>query len=72
MKRLRMFINHNACFLEEPNFLSNELKVLDWPNYPGESLPANFCGKNLVVLTMPQIHFKELEGVQVVFLFFIF
>jgi hypothetical protein len=70
MKRLRMLINHNACFLEEPNFLSHELKVLDWSNYPGESLPANFSGKNLVVLTMPQSHLKELDGVQVEFLFF--
>ncbi|XP_059429066.1 TMV resistance protein N-like [Corylus avellana] len=64
MKRLRMFINRNAHFSEEPNFLSNELRLLDWPKYPGESLPSNFRGKNLVVLIMPQSHLKELEGVQ--------
>ncbi|XP_062158801.1 disease resistance protein RUN1-like [Alnus glutinosa] len=64
MTRLKMFINRNACFSEKPNFLSNELRLLDWSNYPGESLPSNFCGKNLVVLTMPRSQLKELEGVQ--------
>jgi hypothetical protein len=72
MTRLKMFINRNAHFSKEPNFLSNELRLLDWPNYPGESLPSNFCGKNLVVLTMPRSQLKELEGVQVQLLFLIF
>jgi hypothetical protein len=72
MKRLKIFINSNARFSEEPNFLSNELRLLDWPNYPGESLPSNFCGKNLIVLTMPGSHLKELEKVQVELLFLIF
>jgi hypothetical protein len=64
MKRLRMFINRNAHFSEEPNFLSNELRLLDWPEYPGESLPSNFCGKNLVVLRMPYSHLKDWKGVR--------
>jgi hypothetical protein len=72
MKRLRIFINRNARFSEEPNFLSNELRLLDWHKYPGESLPSNFCGKNLVVLRMPQSQLKGLEGVQVELLFLIF
>jgi hypothetical protein len=72
MTRLKMFINRNACFSEKPNFFSNELRLLDWSNYPGESLPSNFCGKNLVVLTMPRSQLKELEGVQVELLFLIF
>ncbi|XP_059455282.1 disease resistance protein RUN1-like [Corylus avellana] len=63
MKRLRLFINHNAYLSEEPNFLSNELRQLDWPNYPGESFPSNFCGRNLVYLRMPDSHLKELKGV---------
>jgi hypothetical protein len=65
MKRLKIFINSNARFPEEPSFLSNELRLLDWPNYPGESLPSNFCGKNLLVLRMPHSQLKDLEGVQV-------
>ena len=52
MKRLKIFINSNARFSEEPSFMSNELRLLVWPNYPGESLPSNFCGKKLLVLRM--------------------
>jgi hypothetical protein len=72
MKRLRMFINHNACFYGVPNFLPNELRLLDWPEYPGESLPSNFCGENLVELNMRYSYLKELEGLQVELLFLIF
>ena len=61
MKRLRLFINRNACFSEEPEFLPNELRLLDWPKYSGESLPSNFCGQNLGVLRMPYSHIKELK-----------
>jgi hypothetical protein len=72
MEMLKMFININACFSEEPSFLSNELRLFDWPNYPGESLPSNFCGKNLVVLAVPHSRLKELDGIQVELLFLIF
>jgi hypothetical protein len=64
MKKLRLFISRNASFSEEPNFLFNELRLLDWPEYPGESFPPNFSGKKLV-LSIPHSHFKVLEGVQV-------
>jgi hypothetical protein len=72
MARLKMFINRNARFSGEPKFFSNELRLLDWTNYPGESLPSNLCRKNLVVLIMPQSQLKELEGIQVKLLFLIF
>ncbi|KAG6655889.1 hypothetical protein CIPAW_05G247400 [Carya illinoinensis] len=64
MKRLRLFINRKARFSEEPNFLSNKLRVIDWPGYPGKSLPSNFRGKNLVVLRMRDSHLKRLKGVE--------
>jgi hypothetical protein len=72
MKKLEIFINRNASFSEEPNFLSNELRLLDWHKYPGESLPSNFCGKNLLVLRMPHSQLKDLKGVQVELLFLIY
>jgi hypothetical protein len=72
MKMLKIFINRNAHFFEEPSFLSNELRLLDWHKYPGKSLPSNFCGKNLVVLRMRDSHLKEFEGVQVELLFLVF
>ncbi|XP_059455276.1 disease resistance protein Roq1-like [Corylus avellana] len=65
MKRLKMLIHRNARFSEEPNFLSNKLRLLDWPNYPGESLPSNiFYGKDLVKLRMMHSKLKKLDRVQ--------
>jgi hypothetical protein len=69
MKRLRLFISRNARFSEEPNIHSNELRVIDWAEYPGESFPSNFRGKNLVILRMAHSRIKILEGVQVKYLF---
>ncbi|XP_035541722.1 TMV resistance protein N-like [Juglans regia] len=60
MKRLRIFINRNARFSREPNYLSNELRILDWRSYPGYSFPQNFNGEKLVVLKMYESLFKEL------------
>ncbi|XP_059455248.1 disease resistance protein RPV1-like [Corylus avellana] len=69
MKRLRLFISHNARLSEELNFSSNQLRLLYWPEYPGESLPSNFCGRKLAVLRMPKSLLKGLEGVEVQLLF---
>ncbi|KAF5476747.1 hypothetical protein F2P56_003452 [Juglans regia] len=60
MKRLRLFINRNADFTGGPNYLSNELRLLEWPDYPLQSLPSNFRGKNLIVLKMHNGFFKQL------------
>jgi hypothetical protein len=65
MKKLRLLKNLNACFYGEFNFLSNELRLLDWYGYHGESFPSNFCGKNLVILHLYESKLKKLEGVQV-------
>jgi hypothetical protein len=72
MKKLRLFINSNIYLFEKPNLHSNELRVLDCFGYHGESLPSNFCGKNLVVLRLHKSKLKELEGVQVELSFLIF
>jgi hypothetical protein len=61
MKRLRLFINRNAHFSEGPNYLSNELRLLDWPEYPLQSLPSNFQGQKLIIFRMRNSLFKELE-----------
>ncbi|XP_040995568.1 disease resistance protein RUN1-like isoform X4 [Juglans microcarpa x Juglans regia] len=63
MKRLRFFINPNACFSEGPNYLSNELRLLDWPEYPLQALPSNFHGKKLSVFRVSNSLFKELKEV---------
>jgi hypothetical protein len=73
MKRLRLFINRNALFSGGPNYLSNELRLLEWPEYPLQSLPSNFHGKRLVVLKMRNNLFKGLhDGFKVQLLLSIF
>ncbi|KAG6675548.1 hypothetical protein I3842_15G108500 [Carya illinoinensis] len=60
MKNLRYFINRNARFPGSPNYLSNELRVLRWVEYPSQSLPYNFHGRKLVDLRMSDSLLKEL------------
>ncbi|KAG7944594.1 hypothetical protein I3843_15G110100 [Carya illinoinensis] len=60
MKGLRVFINRNARFSEGPNYLSNELRVLDWCEYPMQSLPPNFNGEKLIVFRMRDSFIMEL------------
>ncbi|KAG7945423.1 hypothetical protein I3843_15G150700 [Carya illinoinensis] len=63
MKRLKLFINQNGCFSGGPNYLPNELRVLDWPGYPLQSLPPNFHGEKLTILRIHNSPIKELgEG----------
>lgn len=73
MKSLRLFINRNAGFTGGPNHLSNELRLLEWPDYPLQSLPSNFRGKKLIVLKMHNGFFKQLgDRLKVHLLFSIF
>ncbi|KAG7944458.1 hypothetical protein I3843_15G103500 [Carya illinoinensis] len=60
MKNMRYFINRNARFSGSPNYLSNELRVLNWVEYPSQSLPYNFHGRKLVDLRISDSLFKEL------------
>ncbi|KAG2667276.1 hypothetical protein I3760_15G106200 [Carya illinoinensis] len=59
MKNLRYFLNHNARFSRSPSYLSNELRVLNWVEYPSQSLPYNFHGRKLVDLRISDSLFKE-------------
>ncbi|XP_035546677.1 disease resistance protein RPP2B-like [Juglans regia] len=60
MKKLRIFINHNAGFCGKLNYLSNELRVLHWPKCPLLSLPSNFHGEKLVVLRIERSMIREM------------
>ncbi|XP_068322079.1 TMV resistance protein N-like [Pyrus communis] len=40
--------------------LPDSLRYLEWPHYPLESLPSNFCLENLVELHMPSSKAKKL------------
>ena len=53
MKNLRLLIVRNANISGgHLDFLSNELRLLDWPGYPFPSLPCSFHPKNLVELNL--------------------
>ncbi|KAF5445683.1 hypothetical protein F2P56_034719 [Juglans regia] len=60
MTSLKIFINRNARFSRGPNYLSNELRVLDCRGYPNHCFPLNFNGKKLVILRMDESLIKEL------------
>ena len=42
------------------NYLSNELRILDWHGYPLKSMPTNFQPNKLVVLRMLNSDIKQL------------
>ncbi|KAL5563740.1 hypothetical protein UlMin_033487, partial [Ulmus minor] len=53
MKKLKLLKIHNAYFSKNPEYLPNELRLLEWHGYPSTSLPSKFRPKNLVELSMP-------------------
>ncbi|KAG6627318.1 hypothetical protein CIPAW_15G119200 [Carya illinoinensis] len=64
MKRLRVLINRNASFSSGPNYLSNELRVLDWFKYPLQALPPNFHGNKLIIFKMRGSFVRELSFIK--------
>uniref|UniRef100_A0A6N2LHE3 ADP-ribosyl cyclase/cyclic ADP-ribose hydrolase n=1 Tax=Salix viminalis TaxID=40686 RepID=A0A6N2LHE3_SALVM len=52
MTKLRLLKIHNVDVSEGPEYLSNELRFLEWHEYPSKSLPACFKPENLVELYM--------------------
>ncbi|XP_054786924.1 TMV resistance protein N-like isoform X2 [Prosopis cineraria] len=53
MKRLRVLIVRNARVSEAPKHLPDNLRLLEWNQYPSPSLPNDFYPRTLVVLNMP-------------------
>ncbi|KAG7944415.1 hypothetical protein I3843_15G101000 [Carya illinoinensis] len=47
-----------------PNYLSNELRVLDWFEYPLQSLPPNFHGNKLIIFKMHGSFIRELSVIK--------
>ncbi|KAF5469495.1 hypothetical protein F2P56_013561 [Juglans regia] len=63
MKRLRFFKSHGAYFSGRSlDYLSNELRVLDWSNCPLQSLPSNFCGEKLFDFKLYRGRIQEISG----------
>ncbi|KAG6628005.1 hypothetical protein CIPAW_15G169500 [Carya illinoinensis] len=55
-----VFINCNARFSCGLNYLPDNSRVLDWSEYPSQSLPHNFQGKKLIAFRMRDSFIKEL------------
>ncbi|KAL2327185.1 hypothetical protein Fmac_020612 [Flemingia macrophylla] len=47
MKNLRILIVYNTKFLHEPRYLPNNLRLLEWENYPSKSFPSGFYPKKI-------------------------
>ncbi|KAK7258834.1 hypothetical protein RIF29_24422 [Crotalaria pallida] len=52
MKRLRLLIVRNTSFSSAPSYLPNQLRLLDWKDYPSQSFPSNFCPKKIVAFNL--------------------
>ncbi|KAG6627338.1 hypothetical protein CIPAW_15G120900 [Carya illinoinensis] len=60
----RMLINRNASFSSGPNYLCNELRVLDWFEYPLQSLPPDFHGNKLIIFKIRGAFIRELSFIR--------
>ena len=60
MRNLRFLTIGNVQFPEGLNFLSNELRLLDWKGYPLKFMPTGFQPLELIQLKMPSSQIKLL------------
>ncbi|CAK7330207.1 unnamed protein product [Dovyalis caffra] len=60
MSKLRLLKIHNVELSEGPDYLSNELRFLEWHGYPSKSLPTFFQVDNLVELDMSYSTIEQL------------
>ncbi|XP_045822914.1 TMV resistance protein N-like isoform X2 [Trifolium pratense] len=61
MTNLKILIVRNGNFYGSPQHLPNNLRLLDWVEYPSSSLPSTFHPKKLVVLNLSRSHFTMQE-----------
>ncbi|XP_030958555.1 TMV resistance protein N-like [Quercus lobata] len=54
MKKLKFLIVANVDICGDIEYLPNELRLLDWPEFPLSTLPPNFHPQKLIALNMPQ------------------
>ncbi|XVF78441.1 hypothetical protein PTKIN_Ptkin14bG0133400 [Pterospermum kingtungense] len=63
MKRLRLLKVFNQTNFDGLNYISNELRLLDWSGYPLTCLPTSFQPDNLVALLLSYSRVEQLwEG----------
>ncbi|XP_029124763.1 TMV resistance protein N isoform X2 [Cajanus cajan] len=65
MKKLRLLKINNAHISADFQYLSDELRLIDWSGYPSSTLPQNFHPKRLVSLNLSHGRIKNLwKGVK--------
>ncbi|XP_062020847.1 TMV resistance protein N-like [Rosa rugosa] len=64
MRNLKIFININGRFCGKVDCYPNQLRLLEWRDYPLESLPFDFNMKNLIQLNMPRSRISCFKGMQ--------
>ncbi|KAM7523138.1 hypothetical protein LguiA_013040 [Lonicera macranthoides] len=57
MDKLRLVEIRNACVPRGPEYLSDQLRWLDWDEFPSKSMPPRFQPENLVGL---RLHFSSI------------
>ncbi|KAG6627865.1 hypothetical protein CIPAW_15G159200 [Carya illinoinensis] len=60
MEKLRILKVSTFCDCGGLNYLSNELRVLDWPICPLEFLPSSFHGEKLIVFNIRESKIRDL------------
>ncbi|XP_035541756.1 disease resistance-like protein DSC1 isoform X2 [Juglans regia] len=60
MKKLGLLKIYNVYLPAGLRYLSNELRLMEWHEYPLTSIPNNFQPDNLVELIMPRCRFEQL------------
>ncbi|KAJ9162591.1 hypothetical protein P3X46_022352 [Hevea brasiliensis] len=65
LNKLRLLIFHNVNFSEGLEYLSNDLRFLEWHGYPFKKFPKTFQSKELVEINMCYSKAKQLwKGVK--------
>ena len=66
MDNLRFLRIRNVCLQHGPKQLPNDLRILDWSNYPSKSLPSSFQPDELVQLCLQHSKIERLSiGIKV-------
>ncbi|XP_030924527.1 protein SUPPRESSOR OF npr1-1, CONSTITUTIVE 1-like [Quercus lobata] len=61
MDNLRFLRIRNVCLQHGPKRLPNDLRILDWSNYPSKSLPSSFQADELVQLCLQHSKIEQLS-----------
>ncbi len=60
MNNLKFLKLHNIYLQKGPEHLPNDLRILDWIEYPSKSLPLSFQADELVQLRLPRSKIERL------------